>query len=241
MPSDRIAAVERALAVLNSFGTEQHAATLAQLAQRTGIHKTTLLRILATLEAQGFTRRLADGRYRLGPELLRLGSLYQESFNLIDYVRPVLGVLVDQTGESAALYVHEGDARVCLYRAESPRSIRHHVHEGQRLPLTRGAAGRVLLAFMGERGKVFDQIRRDKVITLGGDRVPEVSAVCAPIFGTGNRLLGALQVSGPTTRFGADAAARIEPIVLHHARTLTQALGGEPSLLSPQAGDCVNA
>lgn len=240
MPKQLIGAVERALTVLATLGSDHKSATLADLAEKTGIHKTTLLRILATLEAYGFCRRLADGRYRLGPELLRLGSFYQETFDLVDYVRPVLAALAEQTGESAALYVPEDHARVCLCRAESPRSIRHYVREGQRLPFARGASGRVLLAFRGERGAIFDSIRRDKVITLGGDRVPEVGAAAAPVFGNGKRLIGALQVSGPVTRVMA-AKDYIESVVLEHAGDLTESLGGTRFWLVPEAGECINA
>lgn len=240
MPSELIGAVERALRVLASFDADQKSATLADLAKKTGINKTTLLRILATLDAYGFCRRLADGRYQLGPELLRLGSLYQETFDLVDFVRPVLAALAEQTGESAALYVPENEGRVCLCRAESLRSIRHFVREGQRLPLARGASGRVILAFRGEPGDLFDLIRRAKVISLAGDRVPEVGAVSAPVFGHGDRLIGALQVSGPIKRVLEDKA-RIEPLVLKCAAELTEALGGARSLLVPEAGEAADA
>lgn len=240
MPSGPIAAIERALKVMTAFGAGPEAMTLAALAQGTGIHKTTLLRILATLESNGFTRRLPDGRHRLGPELFRLGSLYQESFDLAAHVRPVLAALTRRTGESAAFYIPDGDSRICLCRSESSLSIRHHVREGQSLPMTRGTAGRVLLAFSGEAGPVFDRIRGDKVVTLIGDRVPEVSSVCAPVFGSGDLLAGALQVSGPAARVMAERH-RIESEVLQAAQDLTEALGGRASLLIPDTANTINA
>lgn len=241
MGSRRIEAVERALTVLRCFDARLPTASLAQLADRTGINKATLLRVLVTLEDDGFVRRLEGGRYRLGPELLRLGSLYQESFNLVDFARPVLTSLVHQTNESAALYIRDGDSRICLCRAEPTRSVRHHLLEGRRLPLGQGAAGKVLLAFSGDGGAPFETIRKTKVHVTSGERDPEATAVCAPVFATEERLIGALQASGPSMRFDAETIARTKSIVLDHAQTLTVALGGEPTLLFPDSPRCVNA
>lgn len=237
MAIEPIAAVVRALDVLRSFGPDQYTVSLAELARRTGNNKPTLLRVLATLEAQGFIRRLADGRYRLGPELLRLGSVYRDSFDLAAHVRPVLAKLVAATGESSAFYVAEGDTRVCLCRAESPRSIRHHVHEGQRLPLDRGGAGRVLGAFLRQSGDLYERMGRRAVITLAGDRVADVSAVCAPVFGAHDALVGALQVSGPSARFTEDTVPTIETEVLKAAATLIGELGGNAAHLAIQGED----
>jgi DNA-binding IclR family transcriptional regulator len=55
--------------------------------------------------------------------------------------------LVEATQETASFYIRDGDQRICGYRLNSPRSARHHLDEGVRLPLGRGATRRVLLAF----------------------------------------------------------------------------------------------
>ena len=145
------AAVDRALTLLSVFGAGDTSLSLAELAERTGLYKSTVLRLLASLEHAGFMQRQDDGRYRLGAELARLGGLYTASFSLGAVVVPVLRALVEQTGESAAFHVCErrGDEwlRLCLYRVDSPQLVRDHVRAGDVLPADRGAGGRVLQAF----------------------------------------------------------------------------------------------
>lgn len=228
--SEGVAAVERALAILGAFTEQDKALTLAELARRTGLYKSTLLRLAATLESRDYLTRLADKTWRLGPAVSRLGSIYQAAFDLGDVVEPVLQSLVRQTGETAAFHVREGNIRVSLYRVESPQRIRDHVRQGEHLPLERGAGGKVLLAFSGAKGAEFDRIRKQMMCVSLGNRIADLGGMSVPVFGVGARLIGALTVSVPLSRFDRRAVARFEPIVLAHATTLTRALGGDAAV-----------
>jgi DNA-binding IclR family transcriptional regulator len=223
-----VAAVDRALSLLAAFREGDTVLTLAEMAERTGMYKSTILRLCGSLERYGYLQRLGRSGYRLGPTPMRLASLYQRSFRLGDLVVPVLHKLVDRTGESASYYVREGAVRVCLHRVDSPLSIREHVREGDHLPLDRGAAGRVLLAFSGAEGPVYARIRRRYVTATYGERDRETAAVAAPVFGIGQELLGALSVSGPVYRFPPRTTARLAALVREAAADLTAALGGDP-------------
>ncbi len=201
MPEQRVEAVERALSILEAFGEHADRLTLARLAQETGLYKSTILRLAASLERYGYLIRSKDGLYRLGPSLWRLGSIYRRTFDLGEHIRPELRRLVEATGETASFYVREDDERVCLYRENSPHAIRHHLDEGSRLPLDRGAAAHVLRAFSGEDGEVGRRTREAGFYISVGERNPDVCAVAAPLFGASHELRGALAVSGLTTRF----------------------------------------
>lgn len=225
--TDGVAAVDRALAILDTFTEQENTLTLAELARRTGFYKSTLLRLAATLEKRRYLTRLADGRWRLGPSASRLGSIYQAAFDLGDIVEPVLQKVVSETGETAAFHVREGDIRVSLYRVESPQRIRDHVRQGEHLPLERGAGGKVLLAFSGAKGSEFERIRRQMICVSLGNRISDLGGISAPVFGLGNRLIGALTVSVPLSRLDKQAVARFKPIVVAHAAALTRALGGD--------------
>lgn len=203
---DTVESVRRALAILKSFHEGREAMTLTRLAAETGLYKSTVLRLAASLEAGGFLQRGADLLFRPGPELWRLGVLYRRRVDVGDVIRPVLAGLVAATGETASYYVREGNERICLYRQNSPRAVRHHLEEGIRLPLHQGAAGRVLSAysrpFRAEGGKIRDA---GYAVSLG-ERDPEVGAVAVPAFDVAGELLGALSVSSILNRF--DEAAR---------------------------------
>ena len=204
----RVEAVERALTILEAFEERENALSLAGLAEKTGFYKSTILRLAASLERYGYLTRERGGLYRLGPSLWRLGSLYRRSFDLGEHVRPELRTMVEATTETASFYVREGSERVCLYRINSPRPVRHHLDEGVRLPLQRGAAGRVLLAVDGAGGEPYASIRDARHHVSLGERDPEIGAAAVPVHDVGGNVRGALSVSALLSRFDAKAQAR---------------------------------
>lgn len=198
-------AVGRALAILKAFGAERTAMTLTEIADATDLYKSTVLRLAASLEADGFLVRGPDRLFRPGPELWRLGALYQRGLDLGEVIRPALRRLVEATGETASFYVADGDERICLYRVNSPRSVRHHLEEGQRLPIDRGAAGRVLTAHRESSDPAGKKIRDRGFYVSIGERDPEVAAAAVPLVDVHGKLRGALSLSAIRTRFDADA------------------------------------
>lgn len=223
-----VEAVERGLTILSAFQEGAQELSLADISRRTGYYKSTILRIAASLEAKQFLARGADGVFRLGPELWRLGSLYRRSFDLGEYVRPVLRSLVAETRETASFYVRDGDQRICLYRLNSPRAARHHLDEGVRLPLDRGAAGRVLLACI-DRSCSHDYehaaYSSEAILaTSRGERDPEVGAVALAVIDASGRLRGALSVSTLLTRLNAETEAVIGAALRAGTKRLTATL-----------------
>ena len=225
MAQDRVEAVERALTLLKIFGPDDRELTLADLAARTGYYKSTILRLTSSLERLGFFHRTPEGSFRLGAELFRLGSLYRREHDVGAYVRPVLGRLRDASGESASFYVRDGDERVCLYRANATREIRHHLDEGARLPLDRGAAGHVLRAFANGRGKRCAAIRKRGFDVSLGERDPDIAAVAVPLVTDDGALLGALALSGVATHFHAAFQTRCAKLLREAAAELAPRLG----------------
>ena len=212
------AAVDRALSLLAAFQPGDEALSLAALAERTQLYKSTVLRLLASLEHARLLLRLADGRYALGPELARLHGLYSAAFSLEAVVMPVLQALVAATGESAAYHVRqpqgEGWARLCLYRVDSPQVLRDHVRAGDLLPADRGAGARVLIAFgppplpAGTREEdraLYERIRTQGYCALVGDRSPELAGISAPSFHADGTLAGAVTLTMPAHRYDARA------------------------------------
>ncbi|HEV2009132.1 MAG TPA: IclR family transcriptional regulator [Burkholderiales bacterium] len=230
-----VAAVERALTVLAVFADRDDALTLAQIAQRSGLYKSTILRLIESLERFGYIRRLPDGRYHIGPEPMRLANLYQQSFRLADVVVPVLKQLAAQCGVTASFYVLDGNMRVCLHRVEPSSIVRVSLHEGDRLPLDRGAGGKVLRAFSGAKGELFDSVRKTCCATSFGERDPQTAAIAAPVFGVTQTLRGVLNFSGLREQFTPKHVTKLRRHILAAAAALTQALGGDASMFSTRA------
>ncbi|HBU98815.1 IclR family transcriptional regulator [Thalassospira lucentensis] len=217
MSEQTVSAVERALMILDVFTDQDADLSLKDLAERTGMYKSTISRLAGTLESNGFLMISGRGRYRLGPALWRLGSIYRRSFRMDDVVRPHLSALVDQSGETASFYVPEGANRLCLFRENSPRSLRHHLEEGAILPCDRGAAGHVIRAW----GNGVDD-RALEVLEHGcaqshGERDPDISAIAVPVLDRHKQMLGVLSLSGPGSRFTADKRQSVLSLLKSHA------------------------
>jgi DNA-binding IclR family transcriptional regulator len=216
------ATAERTLALLGAFRAGDVELTLAELATRTGLYKSTALRLLRSLETARFVSRSSEGRYRLGGEILRLEGVMSAAGGLKDLVMPALRNLVAETRETAALHVKRGSYRVRLYWVDSSQPLREHVVLGERLPLDRGAGGLALQAFSGAKGADFDKIRRQGYALSIGGRLAELSGISCPVFDAKATLVGALTLTMPTERW----SLLLLPAVLTAAEQLTVALGG---------------
>ncbi|TCK94575.1 DNA-binding IclR family transcriptional regulator [Paraburkholderia sp. BL9I2N2] len=218
-----VAAVDRALTLLAAFGNGTHVLSLSALAERTRLYKSTVLRLLASLEHAHLVVRRADGCYVLGSGVARLHAVYAQSSSSESLVIPVLQELVAATRESAAFHVRQGAQRLCLYRVDSPQPVRDHIRAGELLPLDRGTGGRVLQAYCHEGDEALgQQIRRQQVIALAGDRDPQLAGIAAPVFGPSGQLAGVITLTMPRERLDSAWAE----IVRNSGRTLTRYLGG---------------
>ena len=217
-----VRAVDRALAILQAFEDGDAALPLAEIARRAGLHLTTALRLLGTLESQGFVQRVTAGGFALGPQLLVLGERFRRGLRLEDQVMPALDRLRSESQESAAFFVREGGQRRCLFRQESPRPVRTVAQVGDVAPLGIGAYGRALVALDGEP-------RPRLPVVSHGERLPEVVAIAAPVLNGRGTVAGALGITMPRYRFDPAAEARCLPLVLREAAALTRALGGDPA------------
>lgn len=229
-PVKTVAAVERAFSILDAYRQGDVFLSLSELAKRTGLYKSTILRLVQTMERSGFMARNALGEFHIGPTVLRLGGLYQAAMKPEEVIMPALRALVAETGESAGFHIRFGDRRLCLHRVDSPQPLRDHFKPGDALPLSRGAGGKVLSAFSTPHQLQYATLRKKLVISASGEIAPDMGGVACPVFGKSGELFGALTLSGPTTRFNKRSVPRFEAAVLLSARQVTQAMGGDVSL-----------
>jgi DNA-binding IclR family transcriptional regulator len=221
---DGVAAVDRALSIVAALVESAQPLTLADLARATGYYKSTLLRLIASLERRGLVMRRPDQRYSLGPFAFRLGQTFEATFHLKEAVLPVLQWLIDQGSESASFHVwHDEKTRLCLLRIDSNHPTLDRIRPGDLLPIRRGAAGKVLRAF-GDRQSVAANVCL--IHTSFGERDPACAAVAAPVFGPAGELLGALSLSGPQERFSDAAVKKMGRWLLAAGERATTALGG---------------
>ena len=228
--SSGVAVLDRAFSLMAAFGPADDALSMAELSRRTGLYKSTVLRLLSALEHGGFMRRLANGQYAIGPEPLRLATIYQRSFHVGHVIEPILKALSQQSGETASFYVPHGAARIALFRMEPARSIRAAVAVGQEYPIGQGASGKVLSAFGTDAAPELQPIRNQWWAVSYGERDPDTASVAAPVFAVTGQLQGAIALSGPRERLSsATTMLAACQSVLRAARDASQGLGSDPA------------
>ena len=236
-----VRAVERALDILLVF-TEHTSLGLTEIAEKVGLHKSTVHRLLASLEGKGFLIRDAGTeKYRLGFRVWELSA--QLAGQLDDpgaLLLPEMERLRDLVGETISLYIREGHERIRIQAVQSHHAIRRVAPVGARMPLYVGASSKVLLAFENElvrdallrsqdwpasidqasflRG--LEDIRALGYATSVEEREPGAAAVAAPILTGTGRLAAALAVSGPSNRLTLEKMREIAPQVMEAARRM---------------------
>jgi DNA-binding IclR family transcriptional regulator len=220
-----VATADRVLAVLTAFRKGDSTLTLAELSSRTGLVKSTIMRLAVSLEKHGLMARVADSGYRLDAEVFRLGMLYRQSFRLENFVRPVLEELVARLGETASFYVQRGEQRQCLFRVESPHLLRLHVREGDMLPMDSSATAQVLRVF-GAKPLPAYALTLELPVYTAGVTDPHTASLATPVFGIDGELIGALTISAPLSRLTPERVEMMRAPLQAASGELTRALGG---------------
>lgn len=221
-PSTRT--VERALALLATI-CDRGGANLADSARECDLAPSTALRLLRTLENTGFVaKEEAGGTYRPGSRLIQLGAQALSNESLIDFAKPEMEKLVDDTGESAYLSV-EGHAGTALYISivEGTHSVRHASWVGRTVPVDISAAGQAL------RGRVSD----DGYVIVERGVEADVTAIASPIYSEA-RIVAALSLVVPSYRLTASQAAEYGRTLAKTAAELSAGLSRRPKSPLPE-------
>lgn len=225
-----VAAVDRAFSIIAALESSTMPRNLSEISRATGLYKSTILRLLQSLQDAGYVVRVEESKYALGPTSMQLGLAYERANPLRYLILPVMQRLVEEGSESPSFHIRQtADERLCLFRLDSKHSTLDRVQTGDRLPMSRGAAGKVLFAFDDAEpaaGSEMDEIRKNCFAVSLGERDKFCAGVSAPVFTRRNRLLGALSFSGPKERFGPKAVEDMKVAILRAAHELSTELGG---------------
>ena len=147
--SDRytVPALERGLRLLERFGPHHPVWAAPELARALELPRSTVFRMLTTLEGMGYLQR-AGTEYRLGLSVLRLGYDYLSTQPLAELAQPVLQKLCDEQGLTSNMALRDGDQVVYVSRVTPPGAFQGAVRVGSRLPAHATVLGRALLQDM---------------------------------------------------------------------------------------------
>lgn len=223
-----VASADRVLTVLTAFQIGDSALSLVELVERTGLIKSTIMRLMVSLENHGFITRMADGRYQLASEVMRLNAVYQEALDLERHVMPRLHHLAEQSGETASFYVRHGAYRMCQYRVNSSHRLRLNLQPGDMRPMDEAAGAQAL------RAPYQIGIALQKPFYSKGATDPHAASMALPIYGAQQELMGALVISGPASRLTEEYAESLKPMFFEAARDLMRSLGFKSASLESE-------
>lgn len=226
-PADQqgVRSVQRALDILSLLTSERPTVSIREIVESTGLAKTTVLRLVSTLEQSGLLWATAGG-YMAGPGLWRWAHLAKRSWELPPETQRTMRDLAARHRETVNVYVARDIYRVCIAQQESPEPLRHVVHVGDELPMWAGATAKVLLrdastslleriarsspygsAHVRRLQEWIDDAAVRGHATSHGERLEGLSAVAAPIIGRSGSVVAAIGLSGPTLRFTEERVA----------------------------------
>ncbi|MDH6112924.1 DNA-binding IclR family transcriptional regulator [Kitasatospora sp. MAP12-15] len=240
--------VDRALTILASLG--EGPASLEQAAGRIGVHKSTALRLLRTLEEHGFVHRQSDHRYRLGGRLFSLAQQALEGIDVRQVSAPYLASLNERYGHTVHLAILEGAEVLYLDKVEArypsggdcrPGSA---ARIGKRAPAVATAVGKVLLADLSQDQLTaaldgqelpaellaeLAAVRRQGWALDQGEYEEAVNCVAAPIKGIDGTAIAACAISAPARIAPVGELSRLLPELLCTVEAVSLAYGGSPT------------
>lgn len=248
--SQSVRAVERALDILLCFTRDEPTRSLTQIAEAIHMSKTTVHRLLATLESKRFiTRDKVTGYYRLGFRFIEMASLVLQDVDLHRWARPYLKTLSEECGETVDVSILDGSHVMYLDVIESPQRVKLAAAIGQRLPAYFTASGKALMAFMPEEQvrniisqNVAEHTNRITVampealeeLRITAERgyaiseqeyEEDINAVAAPIFDSENQPIASIAIVGPSFRFTKDRLPALGESIRNMTRVIAEEVG----------------
>lgn len=244
-----VRSVDRAIAILDLLASDGWR-TGADVARQLDVHRSTALRLLATLEKHAMVERdPRTAKYRLGRRLPQLASVVTGEVDLRFVARPVCEGLSDALGETVTLDVLAGDVVVPIEQATASASVVGVNWLGRRTPVHCTASGKVILAFAPDavrRRLLAEPLERRTAQTItdvveleaqlasiresGLARTNEelevgLDAIAVPVRSADGEVVAALDVSGPTNRLRVGNRPELARLTVQAAADLSRRLG----------------
>ncbi len=247
--------LERGLRLLSHFSRQDKTLSAPEFARRLGLPRSTVFRLLTTLESLGFIERTEGGRnYRLGMAVLSLGFEYLASLELTELGSPLLQRLRDEIGSSCNLVVRDARSIVYVAKVSAPALFPSAVSLGTRLPAHATVLGRMVLAdlsptelkalYPDETLEVYSPSTPSTVTALreliaqdrqqgyamgAGFYEPSITSIATPVRDHTGRVIAAMGAALPSSRVEKDRVNELIERVRLTADELSRLLNYSPA------------
>lgn len=246
--TDNVRAVSRALDILQAFTPSDLELSPADLLKRVDLSRPTLYRLLYTMQESGFLVSVGEPKkFRLGPSVARLAHAWTASLDISTLAEPVMRRLWNQTHETVALFVAQGENRLCVAELPSPQPLNFKRGVGYTERIVRGATGRAILAYLDTTPQQLKQFVRGTGVDLKAleaelsatrkrgyasshhELIPGAVAVAVPFFDHLHKVAGSIGVFGPEVRLDANTCKRVAQMLKSESQHLSALLGYTPT------------
>jgi IclR family transcriptional regulator, KDG regulon repressor len=251
MSDAALTTVQNAARLLKAFLSRDELLGPSELGRRLGLGKSTVHRLLTTLTAEGLLEQdPRTGGYRLGIVMFELGEAVRVHMDLHAAAGPVLGMLREETRETAQVGVLDRGEVVYVDRLESSHTLRLFTETGRRVPAHCSSSGKVLLAFLPERaradlldGRPLPALTPDTITDLAAltaelakvrargwaeavnEREIGVASIAAPVRDHRGDVVAAISIGAPIIRLGAVQRRRLARPVMEAGDAVSRRLG----------------
>ncbi|WP_419961979.1 IclR family transcriptional regulator [Psychrobacillus sp. BM2] len=241
--------VVRSMDVLNLF-LENQELTFQEIIELSMIPKTSVYRMLLTLEEMGFVEKGSDSKYRLGLLFLTYGNLVASRLNLRQIAYNIMQELHKELKEAINLIIRQGDETIYIEKVDVYQKVRLYTAIGRKSPLYAGACARVILSFLPDQEieTYLNQVELEKIATgtittkeriiktirdarVNGYTISHseledyTSAIAAPIFDFKGEVIGGLSIAGIEANYQNDNIAFYANKVMNAADEISRKLG----------------
>jgi IclR family acetate operon transcriptional repressor len=251
-PRETVQSVLRALDILGAFTVERPVLGVSEIASILGLNRTTVHRLLTTLENRGVVQRVPQGqKYTIGTQIVRLANVFFHYSDVRSVALPTIVSLRDATNQTAALHLRDAHHRMVIAQAESRQDLRVTYPDlGTPIPLHVGAPGKAILAHLrpdeieyyfrtesltsvvvntpiseAALRDELERIRTDGYSITSQERRLGVLSIAAPIFNATGAVIASVNVSAPLQRVTQEQVAEFSGLVLRAGRTISAQLG----------------
>ena len=247
---NRLSSVTTAIRLLKVFSEDEAELGISALAQRLGVAKSTVHRLVVTLVSEGLLEQNPDNeRYRLGIGLFGLGALVRQRMDLSTEARQHLFSLRQATGETILLGIPSDTEIMYIYNMESPQALRLRSDIGVRRPAHCTAVGQAIFAFAPEETierllarpmtprtprtitdpaqlrAVLDQVRERGYAIEDEESEPGIRCIAAPVHGADGLVAGAVGIAGPSQRVSIESLKAFSGPLLEAVEAISVRLG----------------
>jgi len=217
-----ISSIKKASRILDLFSLNRKELSISDISKELNFSKSSVYYILKTLELENFIQKnnSTNSKYRLGIKFLELGNLFKEHTEIRYYALSSMQELQKNTNESVYLNINIEENRVSIEKIDSSYSVRSIVPLGKSFPLYKGAAGKIILAFLekSDRDKYLQKYKKNKKFKLNyiekelnkarklfyiatfGEFEVGSAALASPIFDYNGNVVASISIAGSSER-----------------------------------------